>query len=65
MGARGHAANDLRLGLKRCGLKRKDFRLISVFRFGLLFEHDLSRKAVSTFRDHALELNEELRPASS
>jgi hypothetical protein len=26
----------------------------SVFRFSLLFEHDLFRKPESTFRDHAL-----------
>jgi hypothetical protein len=35
-------------------LKRNDFRLISQFRFSLLPRHDLFRKPVSTFRDHAL-----------
>ena len=31
-----------------------DFALSCLFRFGFLFEHDLSRKPVPTFRDHAL-----------
>ncbi len=35
-------------------LKRNGFRLNRPFRFSLLFEHDLFRKPVSTFRDHAL-----------
>src|SRR5258708_4120475 len=38
-------------------LKRNGVRLNRPFRFSLLFEHDLFRKPVSTFRDHALKRN--------
>jgi hypothetical protein len=33
--------------------ERNDLIFESSFRFDLLFEHDLGRKPVSTFRDHA------------
>ena len=42
-----------RFGLKIRRSSEIGFRRVLVFRFSLLFEHDLFRKPVSTFRDHA------------
>ncbi len=40
-------ARAIQKASSRCPPKRNDFRLISVFRFSLFFEHDLVRKPVA------------------
>src|SRR5437763_12152538 len=44
--------------------KAKRFQAESPFCFSSLFEHDLFRKPVSTFRDHALSLNADVEPST-